>query len=329
MRKTLLSTAVGVVCAFVSAAVHAALAVNVLEAFVETSILYDASVSDDPSQIDQDSLDNHLDTIAYSSISGQAGGVFEARAAAFQSTLGFNAVYAEVATYFPEIPAHFNATAHTSYGIGVLSDADISGSTVPFRFVIHGGELRIDRFSSFDSDGGSNLVEVEAQISIEGQPWRFGARLTKDAQTGQPLVLEGTYGNSDPFALNVFPTLSVTMDGDSAVVEIPSIEGEVFIPGELFTQPALGVVIGYTMDATVHMRSGERGFLSPGRAGISDPFVLGTPTDSTDDLGGSFSPLGVQFFLDGAPITGATVVPLPPALVGPILGIVARRRRRA
>ena len=68
MRKTLLSTAVGVVCAFVSAAVHAALAVNVLEAFVETSILYDASVSDDPSQIDQDSLDNHLDTIAYSSM---------------------------------------------------------------------------------------------------------------------------------------------------------------------------------------------------------------------------------------------------------------------
>ncbi len=312
---------------------QAAFDIAIRNASTRASLQFDAPITPNPSVTNTDAIISPLDTLAFSEFDVNVGGVFSARAAGFQSTLGINAAFAEVSTYFPEIPTDFAARASTDYWIEVSSSDNLAAQQIPFKFVINSGELRIDDFTRFDPfipqfDGAA----VAAEIRVDGMDWRFGARLTKDPISGLPLILDGPNGpNLDEFGLGIFPNLSVVMDGTSAVVSIPRIEGEVLIDGSEFNS-LTGVFIRYSMAASFEMLTGDEHTHTTGLAGITDPFALGTPGDPSDDLGGNFSPAGVEFFLDGVPLAGAvSVVPLPGSalLLLPALAVVARLSHRA
>ena len=259
-----------------------------------------------PDSTDHDEILPMLDTLAFAEVRQSIGGVFDGRAAAFQSVYGINATFVEVTGFPPELTTGFNVTADTSYEVEFESTSDLTGRQVPFEFVINGGELRIEDFARFEPFGAFGGAFVQAEIAIDGLAWILDARLTKDEVTGLPLLTTGSGGNQDDFGLNIHPTLVPFMDGTDAVVEIPSIRGTVMVAGSEFR---FGQRFNYDMHAELEMLQLTPGALevTGGLAGITDPFALGTPDDPSDDLGPPFSPLGVQFFLDGRPLSDYSI----------------------
>ena len=255
-----------------------------------------------PNTTDHDEILPMLDTLAFAEVQASIGGVFDGRAAAFQSLYGINATFVEVTGFPPELTTGYTVTADTSYEVEFESTSNLTGRQIPFEFVINSGELRIEDFARFEPFGSFGGAFVQAEIDIDGFEWVLDARLTKDEVTGLPLVTEGIRGNQDDFGLNIHPTLVAFMDGTDAVVSIPRISGTVLVDGSEFR---FGQRFDYDMHAELEMVQLTASALevTGGLAGITDPFALGTPDDPSDDLGPPFSPLGVQFFLDGHPLS--------------------------
>ncbi|MDH3461467.1 MAG: PEP-CTERM sorting domain-containing protein [Burkholderiaceae bacterium] len=281
---------------------------------------------------DSDEILPVLDTLAFSEVQSPFGEVLDARAAAFQNTFGINAAFAELRRYVPELRDGFNITATTEYRIRVKSNQSLTRQ-VPFEFVINSGQLRIDDYERYTPFGSFGGAKVEARIGLDGVPWEFSAQLTKDTSTNTMVV---ELDNVDPLGLDIFPALTIEFvdaDGDAlvddAVVNIPQIKGLVMIDGKDFS--GNGVAFSYQMEADFEMvdvvfnGSG----ITTGLAGITDPFALGTPDDTSDDLGAPFDPAGVQFFLDGQPLSAFPVPePSTAALLGlGLLGLAVRLRR--
>ena len=233
--------------------------------------------------------------------------------AAYQDKFGLNAVYVDTNGALGDA-ARFLGNAGARYRSTVRTPAPLTG-TIPFTFIINGGELRIIDFARFSPNGSDPGVTVSAEVGVGGEAWKFIAGIGKTAG-GNPIVSMPTIDNLDPFNLGIHPTLTPVMvdaDGDTraddVVVTIPRMVGTVLIDGSLFGGPLPGgVVFDYLMTAGVDMRNslGAGGF-----AAISDPFALGTPNDPSDDLGGSISPLGVEFFLNGQPFSDFPIIPEP------------------
>ncbi|QID19488.1 PEP-CTERM sorting domain-containing protein [Nitrogeniibacter mangrovi] len=287
-----------------------------------------------PDAVDALSLPN--DPLAFARNQRSLFAVFDARAAGFQNAGGINAAFAEVTGFPQELNMQYTVEANTRYDVVFKSAADLSGQMIPFEFVINGGQLRIDDFAQytpFQPEFNGAAVSAAIDIGPLGS-WTFVAHLTRDAATGQPVVTDDFVGlpfSGDALGLNNFPTLTPYFAGADVIVDIPEIRGSVLIDGADFSS-LQGVRFGYDMSAVVAMAGGSSG--STGAlAGITDPFALGTPGDPGDDLGGAFSPLGVQFFLDGQALGDypVTAVPEPnraALMLGGLmlLGLLARRR---
>jgi len=254
---------------------------------------------------------------------------FFGRGAAYQDQFGINAVFVDSMNGTAD-GSTFIGSANTTYISDVFENSGhvSSDDTVPFTFVINGGEVRIRNFSQFNpppmemnTDVGGVTVTADIRIDLD-KVWRFTTGISKDPVTQQPIIVGDALGNVDTTALNgsIHPTLTPTVDGDDVYVTIPRIEGTLDIPiddfgGILGTN---GVRFQYFMSANINLIDS---FGASGLAGITDPFALGTPSDMSDDLGGPFDPLGIQFFLDGVPFSDFPVM-IPEPRSAAILGLV-------
>lgn len=234
-------------------------------------------------------------------------------AAAYQDLFGINAVFANAGLLLDDA-LDFSASARTHYDVRVKTPTEMTGS-VPFQFVINGGELRIVDYSGLRRLSTTDFhARVSADITIfpEGF-WQWTAILREDPFTGDPEV-------NTAFSLETlgvgFPAVSVTMEGEDAVVIIPHFEAEVLLDLDDFS--FIGVFFTYDMEAELFF---EDSLGASGLAGIGDPFGLSQGT------GGG----GIEFFLDGRPLSDFPVV-IPEAAAGVLaaagLGVLGLARRR-
>jgi hypothetical protein len=218
------------------------------------------------------------------------------RAAAYQDVYGINAVFADAGNALDDA-LRFYSRAESNYEIEVTTPTSESGQAA-FDFVINGGELRLENFAAIDELGGNSSARVRAEIFVGAQFWVLD------------LTLRKFFGDPDIFDASIesfgtgFPTFTPVVDGDDVVVTIPRIEGETLFELSRFR---VGLNFSYTMTAELELN----GLSIGGLAGIGDPFSL--------SMGGP-STAGVEFFLDGMPLTGLPIVPEPSAAA---LAIVA------
>ena len=344
-RATIVAVVGALVLGSSSAAVGTEdLVITRLEGETDTSITFENDFfTDPPPAHDEIQPQPSLDTIAFSKLEANTSPLVTARAAAFQSAFGINAAFAEVSHFFPELPGGFAVQANTLFDVTVQSADRLDPNNVtilPFGFVINSGQLRIDNFTQYEPSVFLDGASVSAEIRINGRRWTFEARLEKDRSSGAPTVDQFT---SDSFGLNNFPNLTPQFvdadnDGfvDDVVVNIPKIEGTVMVDGTQETIPDTVFTyfssrFEYEMEARFQMIQKSLGppgdGVTTGLAGITDPFALGTPDDPSDDLGGQFSPLGVQFFLNGQPLSGIPIVPEPSSAPLMVLGLATALRR--
>lgn len=260
------------------------------------------------------------------------------RGAAYQDRVGINAVFLDTNSALADA-IDFEGTAETRYIFHVQNTSTpITGpTTVPFKFVINSGEVRVSNFANLQPKAQTAPVFVSAEINIDDpinnpnlpfgrRTWRFTIGINTDGNGNPIMDVRSEGGNVDDFGLGVHPTLSLVINGDDASITIPRIEGTVDIPVEGFDSFP-GVGFGYTMTAGMDIVNSQG---ISALAGITDPFALGN-TDPSDDLGGPFDPLGVQFFLDGQSLSNfPIVVPEPSAAVMlgmTVLAVFTRRRK--
>lgn len=261
-------------------------------------------------------LDPNITFAAFAEATTSPGTTGLGHGAAYQDQFGINAVFVNANGALGDALSFF-ATADTQYQVDIRTPTRLSG-TVPFTFVINGGEIRLKNFDGLAPQFLQPMGIVAAEITIGARQWSFAVGLNKDETTGQPTVdddifgRDGIFTNVDDFGLNVHPVLTPVIDGNDAVVTIPRIEGTVDLDLNDFCC-LLGLNFRYKMHAELQLID-QLG--TSGLAGITDPFALGTPDDPSDDLGGSFSPLGVQFFLNNKPLSDYTVTRQDPNCPG-------------
>ncbi|NNM00911.1 MAG: hypothetical protein HKO62_09195 [Gammaproteobacteria bacterium] len=284
----------------------------------------------------------------FAQANGLGGNPFFGDGAAYQDQNGLNAVFVDSGTAFPEA-SYYNGGAKTHYDVNFAADRFVSPSenrTVPFSFVINGGQLRVDNFSDllasaagFQLYGASVSATIRLGTGFPPAEWTFTANLFKN-RAGLP---ELTFDQSaisinrwnlppnivgaasrDDFGLG-FPALTPVLVNDTVTVDIPRFEGT--IPIELldFDRSSGGVDFEYVMSATTTLRASAPGAIneSAAFAAISDPFGLESAPDATLPA--------VEFFLDGQPLSEIATVPLPAALWYALggLAILATRHRAA
>jgi hypothetical protein len=234
--------------------------------------------------------DSQMDVIelpefsAFAEVENLAGG----RAAAYQDLYGINAVFAESQNAL-EDALKFHARAESKYDINVSTPTRETGQAV-FKFVINGGELRLENFAAVSEGAGGSTARVSADISVfPGGFWRLDWALEKFF--GAPEVFDFSI---ESFGIG-FPPITLVVDGDDVVVTIPHFEGETLLDRDDFK---FGVHFSYTMMAELDLNDLSVG----GLAGIGDPFSLSMGGPSTD---------GIEFFLDGVPLSSFAIIPEP------------------
>lgn len=269
------------------------------EASAEVDLSFSDGFSFMGSGSDEDEILNPtVDFAAYASATASPLTSIFGRGAAYQDQFGINAVFIDTERGLDDAQ-NYVASADTNYRVTIRDRATTGGGTIPFTFVINSGEVRLENFSALDTFPffeALPVVSVLAEIVIDGEIWRFTTGLSTD-QNGDVVEVGDVLGNRDGFGLGNFPNLSLVVDGDDAFISVPRIEGTVDIPLSDFRGPG-GVEFQYNMRTDVSISS-SFGVRAVG--GITDPFALGT-VDPADDVGGAYSPLGVQFFLDGQPL---------------------------
>lgn len=276
---------------------------------------------------DDDAIQNpSVDFSAFAEATTDQFTSFFGRGAAYQDQFGINAVFLDTEQALADANT-FHGHSQTKYDVSIKNVGANPGGTVPFTFVINGGEVRVRNYTLLDTFPFYELqpvAAVEATIVVDGDHWSFTTGITKDQFGG--LVEVGTLlGNVDHFGLNNFPDLDIAIDGADAVITVPRIEGTVDLDLDDFDPQLGGISFSYTMRAQVDI---SRSFSVGAVAGITDPFALGTP-DPGDDLGGPFGAMGVEFFLDGQPLSDYPVrVPEPSAVAIGLVALAASVGRR-
>jgi hypothetical protein len=233
--------------------------------------------------------DHHFeppDTVATAQVQFGSGA---GQAAAFQSALGINAVEAS-ANFGSGRQARFDGSTFFSV---TVRNTTRRGIPITFKFVINGGELRIENFAGFDDPLQSIGAHVFASIDIfgisGGGTWRFPLQLTKDGN-GNPILLNNFdgFGIKDDFGVGTPNVRGPFFDGDAVFVTIDRFEAgfPIGVLPEAHTHAALGVY--YNMAARVLV---EGSAPIGGLAAIGDPFSLSS--------GGGGEDVGAQLFING------------------------------
>jgi hypothetical protein len=148
----------------------------------------------------------------------------------------------------------------------------------------------------------ANLIAITSSRRAE---WEFHASLSKVG--GAPHLDFPAASNVDEFGIG-FPILTPVMVGDDVAIDIPRFQGTIPINlGDLFT----GVLFIYEMEAGLDLDAPLINSVG-GFARIGDPISL--------SMGGPSSN-GVEFFLDGMPLSAFARVPEPDCAVLLSLGV--------
>jgi hypothetical protein len=244
---------------------------------------------------------------------------------AFQSVHGINAVEVKSGDAPTEL-GKFVGQAKTLFDFQLATPQPETGLAT-FKWVIHGGEMRIRDFARYGANDTG--VKLEATIGIDNEPslfpdWRLLWHLSSPA--GIPHVFDGSF---DQLGAGRPPNPTVQIIGHDAVIDVPRIEREIQIDRSMLCcTNSNNRGMGFRYEMSAYMNFDRDGPIEPaGLARIGDPFSLSSGGPSSD---------GVEFFLDGLPLSSYpyTMVPEPTsmalgaiAVIG-LLQIAHRRERR-